>query len=59
MTGQARTDPEAARGVLVMFTAGCRTAADFYRERQYLVGLGIPEELLPEHRAAGRTDLRP
>ena len=54
ITGQARTDPEAARGVLVMFTAwSCRTAADFNRERQYLVGLGIPEELLPEHRAAG------
>jgi hypothetical protein len=43
----------------VMFTAGCRTYASFYRERRFLVtSLGIPEELLPDHSGLGRTDLR-
>lgn len=41
-----------------MLTAGCRTIAGFYRERQYLIGLGIPDGLLPDHRALGRMDLR-
>ena len=41
-----------------MLTAGCRTVAGFYREHQYLVGRGIPWELLPDHRTLGRTDLR-
>jgi hypothetical protein len=27
--------------------------------RQYLIGLGIPDEHLPDHRALGRTDLHP
>ena len=58
MIGQARTDPDTARRVLVMFTAGSRTFAGFYRERRYLIGLGIPDEQLPDHRALGRTDLR-
>jgi hypothetical protein len=35
------------------------TFAGFYRERQYLIGLGIPDEHLPDYRALGRTDLRP
>ncbi len=58
MIGRARTDPDTARQVLAMLTAGCRTAASFYRERQFLAGLGIPAHLLPDHRALGRTDLR-
>jgi hypothetical protein len=33
----ARRDPGAARQLLVMFTAGCRTYASFYRERRFLV----------------------
>jgi hypothetical protein len=41
-----------------MFTVGSRTFAGFYRERQYLIGLGIPDDHLPDHRAVGRTDLR-
>jgi hypothetical protein len=41
-----------------MLTAGSRTTASFYRERQYLIELGIPDGLLPDHRALGRTDLR-
>lgn len=57
--GQARTDPGAARQVLAMLTAGCRTLAGFYRERQFLIGLGIPAQLLPDHGTLGRTDLRP
>jgi hypothetical protein len=59
MIGQARTDPDAARQILAMLTVGCRTLAGFYRERQFLAGLGIPAQLLPDHRALGRTDLRP
>lgn len=59
MIGRARADPDTAKRVLAMFTIGTRTFAGFYRERQYLIGLGIPEGLLPDHRALGRTDLRP
>ena len=58
MISQARTDPDTARRVLVMLTAGSRTIARFYRERTYLTGLGIPGEHLPDHHALGRTDLR-
>lgn len=58
MIGRARTDPGAARQVLATLTAGSRTVASFYRERQFLAGLGIPVQLLPDHRALGRTDLR-
>lgn len=58
MIARARTDPDTARQVLAMLTAGCRTAASFYRERQFLIGLGIPAQLLPDHGALGRTDLR-
>lgn len=55
----ARRDPDAARQLLVMFTAGCRTYASFYRERRFLVTrLCVPEELLPDHYGLGRTDLR-
>lgn len=57
MIDRARDDPVTARRVLEMLTAGCRTAG-FYREHQYLVGRGIPWELLPDHRTLGRTDLR-
>ena len=46
----ARRDPDAARQLLVMFTARCRTYASFYRERRFLVTrLCVPEELLPDH----------
>jgi len=58
MIGRARTDPDTAGRLLAMFTAGSRTLASFYRERQYLIGLGIPEGLLPDHCGLGRTDLR-
>ena len=58
MIGRARTDPGAARQVLAMLTVGSRTVANFYRERQFLAGLGIPVQLLPDHGALGRTDLR-
>jgi hypothetical protein len=55
---RARYDPATARRVLEMFTVGCFTVTSFYRERHYLTMLGIPEELLPDHWALGRTDLR-
>lgn len=57
MICQARTDPGVARQILAMFTAGSRTLASFYRERQFLAGLGIPAHLLPDHGALGRADL--
>jgi hypothetical protein len=53
----ARTDPAAARRILVMFTGFSRTLESFDRERQFVMGLGIPEEFLPDHRELGRTDL--
>jgi hypothetical protein len=58
MISRAQDDPAAARRLLEMLTIGCRTIADFYRERQYLVGRGIPWELLPGHQELGRADLR-
>jgi hypothetical protein len=58
MIDRARDYPVTARRVLEMLTIGCRTVAGFYREHQYLVGRGIPWELLPDHRTLGRTDLR-
>jgi hypothetical protein len=41
-----------------MLTAASRTVAGFFRERQYLIGLGIPAQLLPDHGGLGRTSLR-
>jgi hypothetical protein len=58
MIDRARDDPGTARRLLEMLTVGCRTITGFYRERQYLVGRGIPWELLPDHRELGRADLR-
>ena len=52
---RARYDPATARRVLEMFTVGSFTVASFYRERHYLTMLGIPEELLPDRWALGRT----
>lgn len=43
MIGHACTDPDTARRLIVMFTADSRRITDFYSERQYLIGLGIPE----------------
>ncbi len=58
MIDRARDHAGTARRLLEMFTVGSRTIATFYCERQYLIGLGIPDGLLPDHRALGRTDLR-
>lgn len=54
----ARADADTARRLLAMFTVGSRTITGFYRERQYLIDLGIPDGLLPDHQALGRTELR-
>jgi TniQ len=54
---KARADPEAACRILVMFTASCRTMKSFNRERDYLIGIGIPAEFLPGARHLGRDDL--
>ena len=59
MIGQARTDPASARQILAMLTVGCHALADFRRERQFLISLGISAQLLPDHSTPGRTDLRP
>jgi hypothetical protein len=58
MIDRARDHAGTARRLVEMFTVGSRTIASFYRERQYLIGLGIPDGLLADHRALGRTDLR-
>ena len=58
MIDRARDHAGTARRFLEMFTVGSRTIATFYCERQYLIGLGIPDGPLPDHRALGRTDLR-
>ena len=54
---KARADPETACRILVMFTASCRTMGSFNRERDYLIGIGIPTEFLPGARHLGRDDL--
>ena len=53
----ARTDRDAARRVLALFTIGCRTLGRFEEERAYLSGIGIPGDFLPSARELGRTDL--
>jgi hypothetical protein len=59
MFERARDEPGTARHLLGMLTVGCRTVAGFYRERQLLITqAGIPDALLPDHLALGRTDLR-
>jgi hypothetical protein len=54
----ARTSPSTARHMLTMLTSGPQTPESFGRERQYLIGLGIPAGFLPATRdglvAAGR-----
>jgi len=52
---KARTDPDTARHVLAMFTGPCMTLASFNRERDYLIGIGIPAEFLPAARAFGQV----
>jgi hypothetical protein len=45
--------------LLEMYTAGCRTVAAFYRERQFLIThADIPDALLPDRHDLGRADLR-
>jgi hypothetical protein len=58
MIGRARTYPGPAWQVLAVLTVGSRTLASFYRERQFFASLGIPAQLLPDHGALRRTDLR-
>ncbi|GAA0919795.1 hypothetical protein [Virgisporangium aurantiacum] len=38
--------------LLSLFTIACHTVADFERERDYVIGLGVPAEFLPtaDHR---------
>jgi len=38
-----------------MFTGPCMTLASFNRERDYLIGIGIPAEFLPAARAFGQV----
>lgn len=53
----AGTDRDTARQLLALFTGGCRTLDRFEHERSYLIGTGIPAELLPSARELGRSDL--
>jgi hypothetical protein len=43
----AHHEPEIAEQLLSLFTIACRTVADFERERDYVIGLGVPAEFLP------------
>lgn len=52
---KARTDPDTARRVLAMFTVSCRTLESFNRERDYLIGIGIPAEFLRDSREFGQV----
>jgi hypothetical protein len=38
-----------------MFTAPCMTLASLHRERDYLIGIGIPAEFLPAAREFGQV----
>jgi hypothetical protein len=55
MIDRAHHEPEIAEQLLTLFTVACRTAAAFDRERDYVIGLGIPTEFLPT--AADRPGL--
>lgn len=55
----ARTDPGAARQLLIMFGSFARTVATFNRLRQGLIDAGIPAQFLPDHRELGLTGLGP
>lgn len=54
---QARSDPATARQLLGMPTGGCRTLADYEKERACLYGEGMPADVLPGARELGRPDL--
>ena len=43
----ARADREAARRLMQVFTAFCRTPASFERTRTVLIDCGLPERFLP------------
>jgi TniQ len=46
---EAQQDPEAARRLLELFTALCRTRSCFDRIRESLIGAGVPRRFLPDH----------
>lgn len=53
----ARTDRGRAREVTIMYTRRCRNLLEFGRERDWLLGQGIPAEFVPGARELGRADL--
>jgi TniQ protein len=57
MIERAHHEPEIAEQLLTLFTLACRTAEAYERERDYVIGLGIPAEFLPTAAASGRADL--
>lgn len=57
MMTRARTDPETARHLLVLFTHRCRSLIGFEDQRAFLFGAGIPAAFLPTAAKLGRLDL--
>ncbi|HEX8345304.1 MAG TPA: TniQ family protein, partial [Actinoplanes sp.] len=57
MLERAHYEPEIAEQLLSLFTLTCRTAEAYDRERDYVIGLGIPAEFLPTAAATGRPGL--
>ena len=57
MLERAHYESEIAEQVLRLFTLTCRTAEAYDRERDYVIGLGIPAEFLPTAAATGRPGL--
>jgi hypothetical protein len=57
MVERAHHELEFAEHLLTLFTLTCRTAGANDRERDYVIGLGIPAQFLPTATAAGRSGL--
>jgi hypothetical protein len=55
MIERAHREPEIAEQLMSLFAIACRTAAEYERERDYVIGLGVPAEFLPT--AANRPGL--
>lgn len=56
---EAQRDPEAARQLLDVCTALCRTRSCFDRIREALIGAGVPERFLPHHQEVNHAGPTP
>lgn len=53
----ARADPAVARQILGTLTRCSRTGEEYDRERDSMIGYGVPGSFLPEWTAGTRTGL--